>query len=126
MLLSASAGFGRTTLFSEWIATCGSPVAWLSLDERVSDPVGFITHLMAALQIIKAGSGESLLLARQSHQPPQMHLVIDRHARKPVPATGLPAQTVPIEYCEQLVFWLELIPMSRPSDTCSAFHNLRV
>lgn len=30
-LVSAPAGFGKTTLVSEWVAGCGSPVAWLSL-----------------------------------------------------------------------------------------------
>jgi L-arabinose isomerase len=33
-LISAPAGFGKTTLVSEWVAGCGLPVAWLSLDER--------------------------------------------------------------------------------------------
>jgi LuxR family maltose regulon positive regulatory protein len=32
-LISAPAGFGKTTLLSEWVASCGRPVAWLSLDE---------------------------------------------------------------------------------------------
>jgi LuxR family transcriptional regulator, maltose regulon positive regulatory protein len=32
-IISASAGFGKTTLVSEWIVSCGRPVAWLSLDE---------------------------------------------------------------------------------------------
>ena len=36
-LISASAGFGKTTLVSEWIASCGRPVAWLSLDEGDND-----------------------------------------------------------------------------------------
>ena len=37
-LVSAPAGFGKTTLVSEWVAGCGRPVAWLSLDEGDSDP----------------------------------------------------------------------------------------
>jgi len=32
-LVSAAAGFGKTTLVSEWVASCGRSVAWLSLDE---------------------------------------------------------------------------------------------
>lgn len=35
-LISASAGFGKTTLVSEWVAGCDRPVAWLSLDEGKS------------------------------------------------------------------------------------------
>ena len=51
-LISASAGFGKTTLVSEWIAGCGRPVAWLSLDEGDNDPTRFLTYLVAALQTI--------------------------------------------------------------------------
>ncbi len=53
-LISASAGFGKTTLVSESIANCGRPTAWLSLDEGDSDPARFISYLVAALQTIKA------------------------------------------------------------------------
>jgi hypothetical protein len=35
--MSAPAGFGKTTLLSEWVAGCGRPVAWLSLDEGNND-----------------------------------------------------------------------------------------
>jgi LuxR family maltose regulon positive regulatory protein len=49
-LVSAPAGFGKTTLVSEWTASCGKPVAWLSLDEGDSDPVRFISYLIATLQ----------------------------------------------------------------------------
>jgi LuxR family transcriptional regulator, maltose regulon positive regulatory protein len=69
-LISASAGFGKTTLVSEWVASCEQPIAWLSLDEGDSDPVRFISYLTAALQTIKKGIGEGLLAALQSHQPP--------------------------------------------------------
>ena len=51
-LISAPAGFGKTTLVSEWIASCGRPVAWLSLDEGDNDPTRFLTYFIAALQTI--------------------------------------------------------------------------
>ena len=52
-LVSAPAGFGKTTLVSEWLARCGRrPVAWLSLDEGDNDPVRFLAYLVAALQTI--------------------------------------------------------------------------
>ena len=51
-LISAPAGFGKTTLVSEWVAGCGRPVAWLSLDEGDNDPARFLTYLVAALQTI--------------------------------------------------------------------------
>jgi LuxR family transcriptional regulator, maltose regulon positive regulatory protein len=71
-LISAPAGFGKTTLLSEWIAGCGKLVAWLSLDDGDNDPVRFISYLIAALQTIKPGIGEGLLTALHAsqHQPP--------------------------------------------------------
>jgi ATP/maltotriose-dependent transcriptional regulator MalT len=53
-LTSAPAGFGKSTLISEWIAGCGRPVAWLSLDEEDKDPSRFMTYYIAALQTIDA------------------------------------------------------------------------
>jgi LuxR family maltose regulon positive regulatory protein len=75
-LISASAGFGKTTLVSEWVADCGRPVAWLSLDEGDNDPVRFISYLVAALQTIKAGIGEGLLAALQSPQQPPIESIL--------------------------------------------------
>ncbi len=75
-LISAAAGFGKTTLVSEWVAGCGSPVAWLSLDEGDNDPVRFISYLVAALQSIKAGIGGDLLAPLQSPQPPPTESIL--------------------------------------------------
>ena len=70
-LISAPAGFGKTTLVSEWVAGCGRPVAWLSLDEGDNDPTRFLTYLVAALQTIRrANIGAGVLAALQSPQPP--------------------------------------------------------
>lgn len=69
-LLSAAAGFGKTTLVSEWLASCGRPVAWLALDDGDNDPLRFLLYLLAALQTIQPGIGEGLLAAIQSPQPP--------------------------------------------------------
>src|SRR5258708_39776254 len=57
ILISAPAGFGKTTLVSEWLAGGSQPVAWLSLDERENDPARFLTDLIAALQTIAATIG---------------------------------------------------------------------
>jgi len=69
-LISAPAGFGKTTLVSEWIASGGRPAAWLSLDEGDSDPTRFLTYLVAALRTVAADLGEGVLRASQSPQPP--------------------------------------------------------
>ncbi len=75
-LISAPAGFGKTTLVSEWIAECGSPVGWLSLDEGDTNPARFLSYLVTALQLIKTGIGERLLAALQSREPPQLEAVL--------------------------------------------------
>ena len=49
-LVSAPAGFGKTTLVSEWMTGCSRPAAWLSLDESDNDPTRFLAYLIAALQ----------------------------------------------------------------------------
>jgi hypothetical protein len=48
--VSAPAGFGKTTLLGEWVASCGRPVAWLSLDEGDNDPARFWPYFIAAVQ----------------------------------------------------------------------------
>src|SRR5207237_5558801 len=65
-LISAPAGFGKTTLVSEWLAGGPRPVAWLSLDEGENDPTRFLTYLVAALQTIAATIGEGALGVLQS------------------------------------------------------------
>ena len=49
-LLSAPAGYGKSTLLSDWVAQARQAVAWLSLDEADNDPVRFLHYLVAALQ----------------------------------------------------------------------------
>jgi hypothetical protein len=62
-LISAPAGFGKTTLISEWLASCHRPAAWLSLDKGDSDATCFLTYLISALQTIAAplGAGSRIL-----------------------------------------------------------------
>jgi len=75
-IISASAGFGKTTLLSAWIADCGQPVAWLSLDESDSDLSRFLTYVIAALQTIQPALGENLLAALQTPQPPPVESLL--------------------------------------------------
>ena len=74
-LISAPAGFGKTTLLSEWVASltlgpspsgrgvrsysnAGVRVAWLSLDEGDKDLTRFLTYLVAALQTLAQSGAE--------------------------------------------------------------------
>ncbi|UCF60631.1 MAG: hypothetical protein JSV37_12830 [Anaerolineaceae bacterium] len=49
-LLSAPAGYGKTTLLSDWIQDRGLSTAWLSLDEGDNDSIRFMSYLLAALE----------------------------------------------------------------------------
>jgi len=70
-LISAAAGFGKTTLVSEWIAASGRPVTWLSLDENDKDANNFLIYLTSALQKVSSNVGlEALELLRSSQPPP--------------------------------------------------------
>jgi len=67
-LISAPAGFGKTTLVSEWVAQVKRPVAWLSLDKEDGDPRRFLTYLVAALKKILPDIGEGVQGELQSSQ----------------------------------------------------------
>jgi LuxR family maltose regulon positive regulatory protein len=68
ILLSAPAGFGKTTLLSEWLRSARS-FAWLSLDEADNDPLRFFSYFVAALQTIQGDLGEAAL-AMMAGAPP--------------------------------------------------------
>lgn len=69
-LISAPAGFGKTTLVTEWIANDERPVAWFSLDQDDSDPVRFLTYVVSALQTIVPGIGVDIVNLLASPSPP--------------------------------------------------------
>jgi LuxR family maltose regulon positive regulatory protein len=69
-LISAPAGFGKTTLVSEWVAGCERPSAWLSLDEGDNDLARFLAYLVTALQTVAANIGKGVWGVLQSPQPP--------------------------------------------------------
>jgi len=68
-IISAPAGFGKTTLLSEWVAGCARPAAWLSLDKGDNDPARFLAYFVAAIQTIHQDIGQSVIAASQSSQP---------------------------------------------------------
>lgn len=69
ILISAPAGFGKTTLLSDWIRAKPLPAAWLSLDPSENDLIGFLRYLTAAVQTLypdTARATSQLLKAPQS------------------------------------------------------------
>jgi LuxR family transcriptional regulator, maltose regulon positive regulatory protein len=72
-LVSASAGFGKTSVLAEWIATPPTGErrgAWLSLDDRDNDPTRFWTYVIAALRTAVDGIGGEALSLQQPPQAP--------------------------------------------------------
>jgi LuxR family maltose regulon positive regulatory protein len=65
ILLCAPAGFGKTTLVAEFLAECGLPAAWLSLDAEDNDPQRFLSALLATFQTHdpSIGAGVQTLLS---------------------------------------------------------------
>src|SRR5215210_7863156 len=78
-LLSAPAGFGKTTLLSSWISVFsdeGRPVAWLSVDSGDNDPARFWRYFVTAVDQLQPGSGETALALLGSPQPPPIEAVL--------------------------------------------------
>jgi LuxR family maltose regulon positive regulatory protein len=105
-LVSAPAGFGKTTLLSEWAqALVGATpsgaatrviapavaIAWLSLDEGDHDAACFLAYLTAALQTTWPGIGKGALSVLQSPQPPPIEAVLTALINE---IAALPGRTV--------------------------------
>jgi len=88
-LVSAAAGYGKTTLVAEWLGSLTSPSTWLTLDEGDNDPLRFVSYLIAALKKVddSIGLGAQTFLA--TPQPPPMEtmlaLLINDIAAAPCP-----------------------------------------
>jgi len=68
-LLSASAGFGKTTLLSAWASQSTRGVAWLTLDDQDNDPARFWAYVIAALRKAGTSLGEAAEALLHSTQP---------------------------------------------------------
>ena len=93
VLVSAPAGFGKTSLLADWAGQSRWPVAWLSLDRGDDDPARFWRHLTAALDRVRSGLVEQLgplltpaqsyeglaaaLINRLAARPDQVRVVLD-------------------------------------------------
>ena len=82
VLVSAPAGFGKTTLLTEWLAARPGALAgerlaaWLSLDRGDNDPASFWAYVIAALRMVAPGVGENALALLDAPQPPPIETVL--------------------------------------------------
>ena len=96
-LVSAPAGFGKTTLISTWLAqfsavrsqSLDKRSVWLSLDENDNDPIRFLVYLIGALQTAVPEVGQTAVHLLQSPQPPTLTtvltLLINELSQTPIP-----------------------------------------
>jgi LuxR family maltose regulon positive regulatory protein len=77
-LISAPAGFGKTTLLSEWMAdyTGDTRVAWVSLDKEDNDLSQFLTYLVAAIRTVEPGLSDEAMAMMQSPRTPAAQTVL--------------------------------------------------
>ncbi len=77
ILVSAPAGYGKTTLVSSWLKEKKIPSTWLSLDDGDNDPIRFLQYLIAALVLIAPGIEDDAIGMLQGIQPAQFESVIN-------------------------------------------------
>lgn len=75
-LISAPAGYGKTTLVAAWLAGSARPHAWLTLDPADDEPGRFLVHLIAALRRLEPVLAEALFAALQAGQLPPADVVV--------------------------------------------------
>lgn len=75
-LLAAPAGFGKSTLISQWVHGVERPVAWLTLDEHDNDTTRFLAYVIAALQQIQTSCGLQALALLYAPQPPPLETLL--------------------------------------------------
>ena len=77
-LVSAPAGYGKTTLISSWLQETNIPSAWLSLDEGDNDPIRFFQYFITALQKLIPDIGLDLPGMLQAAQSPSFDVLINQ------------------------------------------------
>jgi len=75
-LISAPAGFGKTTLLVDWVHRHKIPAAWFSVDKGDNDPLHFLSYIILGLQSLEADAGKAALTMLQSPQPPPVEAIL--------------------------------------------------
>jgi LuxR family transcriptional regulator, maltose regulon positive regulatory protein len=76
ILISAPAGFGKTTLVAEWLRQVDLPAAWVSLDKEDNNPSRFWHYVISAFQTVEAGLGQTTLAALEATQLPPLESML--------------------------------------------------
>jgi LuxR family transcriptional regulator, maltose regulon positive regulatory protein len=76
ILISAPAGFGKTTLLSEWINQLNIPTAWFSIDKADNDPSEFLNYIISGIQNIHKEFGLSALMLLNSPNKPSVESIV--------------------------------------------------
>jgi LuxR family transcriptional regulator, maltose regulon positive regulatory protein len=76
ILISAPAGFGKTTLLSDWINQQNIPTAWYSIDKADNDPVEFLSYIISGIQSIQKEFGESAIRLLNSPNKPSGESIV--------------------------------------------------
>lgn len=117
VLISAPAGFGKSTLMSEWARTIDKPVTWLSLDENDNNLKRFLSYLIAAIRQIDGSIGESILASLESTDNPPIEPAITILINE-IAVSGVEFSLVLDDYhlitshkiTEALIFFLDHLP----------------
>ena len=75
ILVSAPAGFGKTTVLSDWIDQNKMPVAWFSIDNGDNDPADFLNYIISGIQSIHTAFGEGALKLLNSPNKPSVESI---------------------------------------------------
>src|SRR5262249_6962125 len=75
-LVSAPAGYGKTTTIRMWVSEAGYPVAWVALDTSDNDLRQFLTYLLTALQQTRDNLGQAALEVIQNTQQIELRRVL--------------------------------------------------
>lgn len=137
-LISAPAGFGKSTLVSEWLPQCGQPAVWVSLDENDHDPARFWTYFISALQKVSPNMGVSLLEILQTPQAASIEVLLTALLNE---VAALPMQLTLVlddyhiidnrQVDEALAFFIEYLPpqihlvITTREDPALPLHRLR-
>jgi LuxR family maltose regulon positive regulatory protein len=79
ILVSAPAGFGKSTLLGTWVAELsgsGRPMAWYSLNSADNDPAQFWRYFFTAIDLLQPGSGKRALALLDSPQAPPIEAIL--------------------------------------------------